>query len=110
MVAADGDAAAAAVGDLLSRRVDCAWHVVGGGSAADASTGHVHGGPRRSELDGDAAPRTAAGASHQGDDVLEAPLGIRPVVHSFSSWGGTTASSRALSAGTKAPSGNNCTI
>src|SRR5215204_2525361 len=83
MVASDGDAAAAAVRDLLSRLLDCAWHVIGGGSAADASTGHVHGGPRRSELDRDASARTAAGASHEGNDVVQAPLGIRLVVHAF---------------------------
>src|SRR5262245_3083283 len=71
VVATNGDAAAAAAGDLLGSLVNRARHVVGGRPAADASARHISGSAGGAKLQGNTAARTAACASYQSDDVVE---------------------------------------
>ena len=71
VIAADRDAAAAAVRHLPSGLVDRARHVVGGRSAVDASTGDVDRGAGCTQLERDAASRAAARAGDQGHDVIQ---------------------------------------
>ena len=71
MVASDSDAAAAALGHLPGALVDRPRHVIGRRSAADASAGHIDGGPGCAKLESDAASRTAARASDQHDGVVQ---------------------------------------
>jgi hypothetical protein len=71
MVAAYGDADAAAGGYLLGGLVDRAWAAERRRLAADASPGDVDGRPFLSENQSDALAAAAAGASDESDAISQ---------------------------------------
>ena len=71
VVAPDGNALAAPVRHLPRGLIDRAWHVVRGRSAGETSTSHVNRGAGPTKFEGNPAARTAAGAGHQGDCIVQ---------------------------------------
>ena len=71
MVAANGDATAAAVRHFPSRLLDRARHVIRRRTAVHASAADVDGGTGGAELERNAASRTPARASDQGHDAVQ---------------------------------------
>jgi hypothetical protein len=65
------DACPAGVVDEASRLLDCLAPRHGGAFDGGGATGHVDGGARRAELDGDAAAGPAGAAGDDGDPIVE---------------------------------------
>jgi hypothetical protein len=71
VVASYRDTAASTFRHLSGGLIDRAGHAIRGRSARDASTGYINGGPGNTELERDAASRTAARAGHERNDVVQ---------------------------------------